>query len=298
MSVKFTIIIPTYNRAHLISRAINSLIKQTYNNWEVIIVDNYSNDNTENIIKNFQDNRLIFKKIEHTGIVARSLNLGLKLAKGEWIGFLDSDDWYALNKLETCVKNINNNVDLIHHDLKIVYNNLSFFKNKIMKGQQLTKPVINDLLLNGSRIFHSSVVVRKNLLNRIKGISEDLNLVQTYDYDTQLRIALLTDNFLYIPKKLGGFLVHDQNFEEKNVDISIKERNVQKPYINKLNQKQIKQNEARLTYKSGRFALNNSKYKEAKPKFIFSIKYGKFNIKIRSIISILQLLLKTIIKTT
>lgn len=89
----FSIIIPTYNRAHMISRGIESVINQTYTNWELIIIDDGSTDNTKEVVESYNDSRIQYywqKNQERS--VAR--NNGIGKAKGDWICFLDSDDWY------------------------------------------------------------------------------------------------------------------------------------------------------------------------------------------------------------
>ena len=98
--VLFSIILPTYDRSNLIKTAIESVINQEYKNWELIIIDNYSKDNTEELVKNFSDKRIIFIKFKNNGIIAKSRNYGVKLAKGDYIAFLDSDDWWYPQKLK------------------------------------------------------------------------------------------------------------------------------------------------------------------------------------------------------
>ena len=73
-----SIIIPTYNRGHIIGLALQSVIEQTYNNWEALVVDNYSIDNTEDIVNNFNDPRIRMLKINNNGVIAASRNLGIK----------------------------------------------------------------------------------------------------------------------------------------------------------------------------------------------------------------------------
>lgn len=99
----FSIIIPTYNRALLIERAIQSLLKQSFNDFEIIIVDDGSTDNTEDVIKEFNDLRLFYykKKNEERNIAK---NFGLLKSKGKYIGFLDSDDFVYSNHLDTALK--------------------------------------------------------------------------------------------------------------------------------------------------------------------------------------------------
>lgn len=103
-----SIIIPTYNRAHLIKETIDSVLAQTYMNWECIIIDDRSNDATKAILDEYStiDNRFIIicKPIELKQGASVSRNFGLKLARGEYIQFLDSDDILADNKIEEQVK--------------------------------------------------------------------------------------------------------------------------------------------------------------------------------------------------
>ncbi len=102
MNPLFSAVLPTYNRASMISRAIESVINQSYTNWELIIVDDGSTDNTKEIIDSYNkaDKRIKYFYQENSErSVAR--NNGISKAKGDWICFLDSDDLYNNNHLET-----------------------------------------------------------------------------------------------------------------------------------------------------------------------------------------------------
>ena len=85
------------------------------------MIDNQSTDETSQVINKFKDIRIQYYKISNYGIIAKSRNLGINVAKGEWIAFLDSDDWWTKDKLEICLKNLDENTDLIYHDLEIIY---------------------------------------------------------------------------------------------------------------------------------------------------------------------------------
>src|SRR6478609_11561206 len=95
-----SIIVPTYNRAHLIGETIQSVIDQSYKNWELIIVDDGSADNTNERIEKFNDKRIRFHRVEHSGVLGKVRNAGINFSKGELIAFLDSDDLWMPNKLE------------------------------------------------------------------------------------------------------------------------------------------------------------------------------------------------------
>lgn len=100
MNELVSIIMPSYNTAKYIKKAIISVLNQTYENWELIIIDDCSTDNTYEIIKTFNDNRIIYLKNATNNGAAISRNRALKVAKGKWIAFLDSDDIWKSEKLE------------------------------------------------------------------------------------------------------------------------------------------------------------------------------------------------------
>ena len=112
-----SIVIPTYNHGHLIGRALNSVVNQTFSHWEAIVVDNYSCDDTYEVVSRFYDPRIRYYKFHNNGIIAASRNFGIKVSNGSWIAFLDSDDWWSFNKLEKCVLLATSNIDIVYHDL-------------------------------------------------------------------------------------------------------------------------------------------------------------------------------------
>lgn len=128
---KVSVIIPTYNRAHIISRAIQSVLDQTYQDLEIIIVDDGSTDNTESVIKSFNDKRIIYNKSNNKNKgVASARNIGVKLSRAEYIAFQDSDDvWYPY-KLEKIMKVIEDhrNIDFIYSYGKVIRNG-KFIRN-------------------------------------------------------------------------------------------------------------------------------------------------------------------------
>ena len=95
-----SIIMPSYNTGRFIKETIESILAQTYPNWELIIVDDCSTDNTDEVVTSFQDNRIRFLKNDVNSGAAISRNRALREAKGKWIAFLDSDDLWLPEKLE------------------------------------------------------------------------------------------------------------------------------------------------------------------------------------------------------
>ena len=97
---KVSVIITTYNRANLLPRAVNSVLAQTYSDYEIIIVDDESEDNTQEVIRSFDDPRVRSFKMERNGGASAARNLGIGNAHGKYIGFLDDDDEWLPRKLE------------------------------------------------------------------------------------------------------------------------------------------------------------------------------------------------------
>jgi glycosyltransferase involved in cell wall biosynthesis len=288
----FSIIIPTYNRKDLLLNAVNSIINQNNNNWELIIVDNYSTDGTEEAIKFINEPKIKFYKNLKTGLVAKSINMGIKKAQGEWIGFLDSDDTYDLDKLNIVQGIIaKNDVDVIYHDLKKIYENKKKTV-KIMKGEKLQEEITKNILINGCNIFNSSVLVKKKKLFEVNLISEDRHLSQTYDLDLWLKLSTVTNKFHYISKSLGSYLIHKNNFQDKDTDISIKESKTMSKFLKYLNSKEIKIYQARLNYKKSRYYYKKNDKINSINNALLSLKNGSLKIKIFSLITIIQNFLK------
>lgn len=112
-----TIITPTYNRASFLKRAISSVLNQTFTNFEMIIVDDCSKDNTEQVVRSIDDNRIRYIKLESNKGPAEARNVGIKTARGSYITLLDSDDEYLPNKLELQIMRIQDTPE----DVGVVY---------------------------------------------------------------------------------------------------------------------------------------------------------------------------------
>lgn len=104
-----SIIMPSWNTGKFIAEAIQSIIEQTYKTWELLIVDDCSTDNTDEIVASFKDERIKYFKNEKNSGAALTRNEALRKAQGEWIAFLDSDDVWMPEKLEKQIKFMNDN---------------------------------------------------------------------------------------------------------------------------------------------------------------------------------------------
>ena len=165
-----SVVIPSFNHAKWIGAALDSVILQTYKNFELLIIDNNSTDFTDDILANYSDIRIRVVKVENLGSIAFSRNRALDLARGEWIAFLDSDDIWDEDKLEKCAMLFNKDTDLIYHHLRIISESKQSSQINGIFSRPLKQPVFLDLLLNGNTIATSSVVVRTKTISRIKGM--------------------------------------------------------------------------------------------------------------------------------
>ena len=132
-----SVVMPTYNYAQFIGDAIGSVLDQTYKNIELIIIDNYSDDNTEEIIASFNDTRIKYKKFRNNGIIAASRNIGISESRGKYIAFLDSDDMWKPAKIEKQIKLLENdeNVFLVYSRYAVIRNGL--FRENLPKRKRL-----------------------------------------------------------------------------------------------------------------------------------------------------------------
>ena len=285
-----SIVIPTYNYANYLGRALQSVLDQTYKNWEAIVIDNHSTDDTSKVIDRYKNPRIKHIKINNYGVIAKSRNAGILAAKGEWIAFLDSDDWWVADKLRTCAEYFNYQVDLIYHDLEIIRSERKFFKRKLVKTRKLKKSILIDLLVNGNAVSNSSVIVRKKMLEKIGLIDESKDLVAVEDYNTWLKIANLTDQFLYLPKRLGYYFSHDQNISKKNISLPMRQATYK--FLSILDNKKKIKLESNIRYLSGRFHYLNINYKNAKKELLFTLRNGTFSLRLKSLLMILKIILR------
>ncbi|MBE7445024.1 MAG: glycosyltransferase family 2 protein [Planctomycetia bacterium] len=182
-----SVVIPTYNREHTIVRAIQSVLNQTYKTLEILIIDDNSTDNTEKVIQGFKDDRM--KYLRHTcnmgGSAAR--NSGIRIAKGEYIAFLDSDDEWLPEKIE---KQLNiffksdDTVGVVYTGFYVV-NEYGEIHNQMIPNERGS---LFSKLLVGNCVGTTSIILAKTCyLRRIEGFDETLPSCQ--DWDLYLRLS-------------------------------------------------------------------------------------------------------------
>lgn len=221
MPILVSVIIPTYNRAQDLKRALNSLVAQSYLHWEAVIVDNHSNDNTDEVVASFNDTRIKLLKIHNNGIIAASRNKAIQNASGEYLAFLDSDDWWKPEKLDRCIAAIETGADFVYHNLYLVTSESQKFFWRTGIKRAVEQPVFQDLLKNGNPISNSSVVVKASLVDQVGGLIEDPDAVAMEDFDCWLKIAKLTENFVFLDETLGYYWVGGGNTSSPKRDLKV-----------------------------------------------------------------------------
>lgn len=216
-SNNFSVIIPTYNSAKYIKNTLISVVNQTYLNYEIIVIDDGSNDNTVEIISNFFKNlnNISFKLLEQKNSGAGSArNNGINNAKYDWIAFLDSDDLWNFNKLSVIndFLNKNKNYNFLCHNEYINELDGTQLINNYSKNFNFTKDLVSQLY-EKNYFSTSAIVVKKAILLKHKGFNIFLRSAQ--DYEMWLRMSPDL-NVKFIDKVLGTYIMRSGNISTSN----------------------------------------------------------------------------------
>ena len=187
--LKVSVIVPTYNRAHLVTETIDSILAQTFKDFELIVVDNESSDNTEEVIKSYTDRRIRYFRHQNNGLVAVNRNYGISKANGEYIAFCDDDDLWMPEKLERQVKLLdpNKELGLVYSDSYIMDENGNLERDTLLSSSRLFRGNVFDKLFQMNCIPMLTVMIRREVLSRVGGFDPKYIIAQ--DYDLWLRIA-------------------------------------------------------------------------------------------------------------
>ncbi len=217
-----TVLLPIYNAAEYLSRAINSILRQSFKEFELLIIDDGSKDNPEKIISSFKDSRIIYKKFEHSGL-SSALNKGIKLAKTEWIARQDADDLSVPDRFQKQIEFLSNSNDTdILSCWSIYFNN----KNKI--AFKVKTPVQHETIVEFLNLHnplnHSGVVYRKSIFKENK-YNESLKYFEDFEFfhriKNKVRFAIIPEYLVYSKLDTYNFdyidnrnIVYDFLFDE------------------------------------------------------------------------------------
>jgi len=236
-----SVLIPTYNREKLLPRAIDSVINQTYKNWELIIVDDRSTDNTKKLVEQYinGDKRIKYVVNKHKKGPAGARNQGLELAKGKYIAFLDSDDEWLRHHLEDCICLFNKfpelsvvfgkerfvykgkDVDFMNSGIK---SKLSRVKKRIDKKEFtiFENFVLDNLIKDGTFLNPSASMIRREVIENTGFFNEDFYCVD--DYEFWIRVSA-KNRFGHLKQIQTIHKLHDENISVSfNKEDLIKEK--------------------------------------------------------------------------
>ena len=211
-----SVVIPTFNHASFLEKALQSVLDQTYPCWEVLVVDNHSQDNTDEVVKSFNCPNIRLLKIHNHGVIAASRNLGMREAKGDWISLLDSDDFWYPGKLETLMAfvKLGDTHDVLSNDeLKV---DIKKNKKRITRYGPYEGDFYKALLTGGNRLSPSATMIRHDFLVK-HGITfnESQNYISVEDYGFWLDLARAGARFKFIHEVLGEYIIHGANISSQ-----------------------------------------------------------------------------------
>lgn len=194
--MQVSVIIPTYNRAQRLGKAIDSVLAQSHQDFELIVVDDGSEDNTDELIENYNSD-IVYIRQENSGAAA-ARNRGIEKARYNLLAFLDSDDWFAENKLKTQIQAMNRNPScLISHTNEIWYRNGQILNQKLKHKKSSGDIFAQSLEL--CAVGMSTIMIHKEIFDRYGFFDEGYPCCE--DYEFWLRISA-EEKFLLVEEPL------------------------------------------------------------------------------------------------
>ncbi len=214
---RVSIILPTYNGAQFIRTAIDSVLNQTFQAWELIILSDGSIDQTKSIVQEYSknDERIIFLENEHNIGIQKTLNKGILFAKGEYVTRLDDDDqWVYKDKLALQVSYLDShpNCVLVGTDALIINESGKKIFTSIMPK---TDKEIRSKILSKNCFLHSTVMMRKTTIHTVGGYKESPTVLHIEDYELWLRLGTV-GQFVNIDVVSTSLVVHSNSLTSKN----------------------------------------------------------------------------------
>jgi glycosyltransferase involved in cell wall biosynthesis len=208
----FSIVIPTYNRAGKLKFTLDSVIAQTFTDFEVLVMDDGSTDNTETVVEAFHDPRIRYEWAPNSGGPATPRNRGIDAARADWVCFLDADDLWYPDKLKKVAEVVSSSVSL---DL-VCHNEIMFVpatgRRIPVKHGPFEPNYYRIMLMWGNQVSTSAVSVRRAFLDKHDlRFNQSPDYVIVEDYDMWLRIAFHGGVFHFIADYHGEYVIADDN---------------------------------------------------------------------------------------
>ena len=201
-----SVIIPTYNSAHYVTEAVDSVLGQSYRDFEIVVIDDGSTDDTRSVMSRYGSPVRYLR--QPNGGVAEARNRGIEESRGRYVAFLDADDTWAPNKLEQQVEALRNDPGRKACYTAVTVTDADLTPVSVTRSRRRGR-AMEDLLYLGNVVgTPSTVICERALLQSAGGF--DLSLSQCADWDMWIRLAARTD-FLYLDEPLVKYRVHATN---------------------------------------------------------------------------------------
>lgn len=212
MSKTFSIIIPVHNRSDTLRRALESLRNQTDQDFEVIVCDDGSSEDIGSVVEDYKDLEIKFRRIPASGSPARPRNVAIGLATGEWISFLDSDDWWSSNRIARLKRSIDN-ADIVYHQLRVVHTDAAHARSKFQfVGRRFTPPLLTSMIAEGNPFATSATAIRRKIVADLGGMWEAKTGDAIDDFDLWLRVvAQRSPRVVFVAEALGYYEISNNN---------------------------------------------------------------------------------------
>jgi glycosyltransferase involved in cell wall biosynthesis len=224
---KISVVIPVYNRSWELRRALESLVRQTTCDFEVMVCDDGSTEDIRAVLSPFENQiEVLYQRIENSGGPARPRNVAINMARTEWIAFLDSDDWWDEDRLAVVGAELDDDVDILYHPLRVVTaaGLTRTLERRAVIGEPFREDALRHLALFGNPVPNSAAVVRRSLLVQMGGICEDRAIVAVEDFDTWLRLLESGAKMRFLNQVLGTYWIGEDGistFSRRQVDRQI-----------------------------------------------------------------------------
>ena len=220
-----SVIIPIWNRQEYIKNTINSILTQTYQNLEILCVDDCSSDESVLILEQINDTRLrIIKLSQNSGRPAVPRNIALKQAKGEYIAFCDDDDIWNKRKIELQLEAMKK------YSFDICFTGFEYFgmrKGRPSFQLRAIRFFIPFSLIFSNSILNSSVMITSQLINRVGFLNEELSLRAIEDYQYWLRAYFKGSKFHFIKDTMVYYRIHSRRISSKDEGLELRGSMVQ-----------------------------------------------------------------------
>ena len=212
MDPTFSIVIPTYNQADFLKVALDSVLAQTFQDFEVVVVNNYSTDHTLDVVRQAADERVVVIDFQNDGVIGAGRNTGIKASQGEYVAFLDSDDTWSSNKLEEVAAAIKEDpqAGLFCHDQSFMRQGRESGRSYYGPGPGFKGNLYDYLLLVSNIPSTSATVVSRKYLDQVGNFSEDHRFNTVEDYDLWLKLAKVCP-FSFMHQALGTHNYHTKS---------------------------------------------------------------------------------------